>query len=113
MSRRMWSSPGSSHCPRPHFLAPHSTNSINFFSRPHCRSNHALYFVVESAVVDATTNEWTATSLEYDVYEQREQNIGCKAGPIRGPALSGEQRPSAGVHACDLAGNAALDHSQR
>jgi hypothetical protein len=50
--------------------------------------------------------------LEYDVYEQCEQDTRRKAPAIRGPALQDEQWGSGGVHARDLAGNASVDHPQ-
>src|SRR5215475_2102598 len=50
--------------------------------------------------------------LEYDVYEQCEQDTRRKAPAIRSPTLQDEQRGTGGVHARDLAGNASVDHPQ-
>src|SRR5205085_8826887 len=50
--------------------------------------------------------------LEYGVYEQFDQAIGRKTGSVRGVALQNGQRPPGGVHACHVAGNAALDHPE-
>jgi hypothetical protein len=59
-------------------------------------------FVVEASVLDATMKEMDDGELEYGVYEQFEQDIGCKTGPIWSLALP-EQRASGRVHASHVA----------
>src|SRR5262249_55269221 len=50
--------------------------------------------------------------LEYDVYEQCEQDTRRKAPAIRSPTLQDEQRGTGGVHARGVAGNPPLDHPE-